>query len=122
MSTLESIRLWEAHTRQHSSKSTHKLYCIVVWRLRDFLPRKAKNITLEHFERFLASLDYLKPNSYNGYLTACKVFGSWLEEHNLPNPTKRLKKKRALNIARCLTEEEYEKVLAVCTPAERDIV
>jgi len=122
MSTIETIQIWGRHIRQHNAKGTHKLYSIAVWRLKDFLPKKAKNITLEHFERFLASLDGLKPNTFNSYLTACKVFGSWLEEHDLPNPTKRLKKKRTLNIARCLTDEEYDKVLAVCNQQERDIV
>ena len=122
LKTKDAISRWAFHVSQHNSPGTHKLYRIVIRRLERFLPQETRDITREHFERFLANLNGLKPNSYNTYVTAVKVFGSWLEEHDLPNPTKKLKKKRVLNIARVLTEAEYRKVLSVCEPGERDVI
>lgn len=123
MSNNETIRLWVAHIRRHQSRGTHILYSRTIWRLKDFLPKQIEVFTLEHLERFLASMEPCSANSHNAYVTALQAFGRWLEEHGLPNPAKKLKRIHAERIpARVLTEEEYDKVVAICDFEERDTI
>lgn len=123
MSSIEAIRLWGAHTRRYKSRGTHILYASTIWRLKDFLPTQIKDVKLEHLERFLASVEGGAANSYNAHITALQSFGAWLSQHDLPNPTAKLKRIRTTHIpARVLIEKELNKLLAICNQRERDIL
>ena len=123
MSTNQTILNWGSYTRRHKSRGTQKLYNRVVWRAKDFLPEKIEDATLEHLEAFLASLGDCAPNTYNASITALQSFGKWLQEHEIPFPAKKLKRIRHTHIpARVLTDDEYEKILAVCDQNELDTV
>lgn len=123
MLSCEAIHLWGAHTRRYKSRGTHISYMSSIWRLRDFLPTRIRDVKLEHLERFLASVEGCAANSFNLHITALQSFGAWLQEHDLPNPAAKLKRIHTTHIpSRVLTENELDKLLAICNQQERDIL
>lgn len=115
MELREATNLWLAYIKRHRSANTYKLYFCTMRRIRKFLPEQAENITLNHLERFLASTEGCAASSYNNYITVLQGFGHWLEGHDLPNPTKKLRRIHKPHIpARVLSESEYNELLIGC--------
>lgn len=121
---LDVIAQWVSYTCQHYSANTCVQYAQVVWKFSAFIPEYVADLTAENIESYLATVRGLKPNSYNAHLVAIKSFCHWVyEDHDLPNPAKRIKPVHAPTIAgRVLTKQEYAKVLAVCTSNEGNII
>lgn len=124
----EGLTLWASHTRRRFSPYTHTRYMRAMRRFAQFAPKYLADLNPEHIERFL---DYLmnhgcSSRSTNTYLTAIKSFCNWLQErHNIwkINPASLVKMlKEAPVKQRVLSEAELQKVLAVCTQRQKDIL
>lgn len=123
MSSIQTIRRWVSYVCQHYSPNTQILYRRVIWQAAKFLPKNIEDWKLEHIEHYLATLQGLAPKGYNAYLVAVKSFGRWCEQHGWPNPARKCKQKRVLMVAsRVLSQEELDKVVAICSLDEKDTV
>lgn len=87
------------------------------------MPTQIEDVKLEHIERYLLTLKGLAANTQNTYITALQSFGHWCADHNWPCPTKKLKKRCCLMVAqRVIDQKQYEKIISVCDPREKDII
>ncbi|MHC4464911.1 MAG: tyrosine-type recombinase/integrase, partial [Planctomycetota bacterium] len=127
MSTRELIGRWVAHNRQVFTPGTCKLYSRVIWRFAQFLPADARNINVEHIDKYVAHLlekEHLSRRSVNSQITAIKSFFRWLHEtYEIPNEAAKFK------VLKCnppkrrfISPEEYEKILGVCQDGESKII
>lgn len=123
MPTDEAIKLWISSIERRCSRNTYELYKRVVWEFFQYAPANCEDLKLEHLEKYLAARQNVKPATINCDIVVLKSFGRWLEDHDLPNPAKKLRKLPQSTIpARCLSEQEYTAVLAVCRPNEKPII
>lgn len=120
--TVDIIRRWLSYISRNFSENTHAQYKSIIWQFYDFAPKYICNLTLEHLEAYMASLNGLASKTINCHIIVLKSFGHWLEDRNLPNPSKKLRKIPEHSQQRILSEQEYEKVLAVCNSKEADVI
>jgi site-specific recombinase XerD len=118
------INLWLKHLEQRYSNATVSLYNFV---LNEFLltlpPGLSKTqITPLHIENYINNL--IKTNhkniTCNRYLAAIRSFFHWAQDnYNVENPTKHIKDLIEIpSDVRCLTEEEYHKIISITTGLE----
>jgi len=96
------------------ASSTQKSYARVLERFFASTPEYISQISIEHLERYILTLQKtLKSSSCNTALAAIKSFYSWLEiTHNIENIANKVKKLKTLPPhQRVLTQEEYIKVI-----------
>jgi len=125
MPTVEAIRRWVAHNRHAFTEQTQAHYSSVIWRFAHAAPKFIKDLTVEHIESYIQTL--LKQSaarSANSHLTCIKSFCRWYSQtYEIPNPAAKI---RTLRMppprSRTLTQIEYEKILAVCTEWEADVI
>ena len=115
---------WLSYIRRYKPR-TQIHYKMVIKRFAKFAPVYAADIKAEHIEHYIEHvLEKYINRTANAHLTALKSFSRWLAEHyDLPNPCLKIKmldedppKVRVLN------DEEYQKILLVCNPQERDVI
>jgi len=127
MSIRTLIRRWVARNRQVFSPGTCKVYSGAIWRFADFIPTDIRNLQVEHIERYVAHLlekEGLKRRSVNSHIGVIKSFCKWCSEtFEIQNEAVKIKvlkydppKRRFIN------EEEYQKVLAVCSDGEGRVI
>lgn len=124
MSTGDAIRRWLRQIERRYSPNTYVQYKMVLWRFADCAPRHIENLTVEHIENYLLSLKKQSNRTVNCHLIAiksfCRTVSSW---YGLKNPAAAIKKLPEVPPKqRVLTEEEYQKVLAVCKDDEADVI
>lgn len=100
-------------------------YRMVIERFAAFAPVYAADLKAEHIEHYIEHvLEKYINRTANAHLTALKSFCRWLAEHyDLPNPCLKIKMlDEDPPKVRVLDDQEYQKVLAVCTPKELDVI
>jgi len=103
--------------------NTQRHYKDTLFRLSPYLPRVIEKVTPEHLDIFVQSLK-MANSSKNARLTPVRSFFRYCEDYlGLPNPTKAVKKLPELPPRqRVVTEDEYEKILAVANPHEKAVI
>ena len=86
-------------------------------------PEIYEQITAEHIERFVMNYPG-KASTRNNQLYRLRTFFRYAEDyHGLPNPASRIKPLRvSLYKQRCITDDEYVAILAVCNQVEKAVV
>lgn len=121
--TYQIIRQWYNYLERHCAITTVRVYKQIIGHCQPYLPKFIQDWKLEHIEHYLNSLGHLSKVTQNNRITALKSFGSWLEDHDLPNPARKLKYLKTIQkMQRTLTQGEYEAVLKVCRPDEKAII
>lgn len=120
MSTHQLIGRWGSYIKRHYSANTVLKYKAIIWRFAEFAPENPQYLTAEHIEMYLDSLIGLSNRSKNSHIACIKSFCRWrADNYELPNPKiKKLPENPPKQ--RFLNDEEYNKVLAICTPQERN--
>jgi len=120
----EATTWWLGYIHRYKPR-TQVHYKMVIERFAAFAPVYAADLKAEHIDRYVNHIlqKYINRTA-NAHLTALKSFCRWLAEHyELPNP--------CLNIkmldedppkVRIIDDLEYQKILAVCKPKERDMI
>jgi len=121
----EPIKIWLQHCRRYYTPRTCEQYRSV---LRVFLGFCDTFSTIEARD-IEAYIDYLlelgkSPNTVNSHLEVLRSFFRYHSEHNaVQNVMVKIKDLHKVPLKqRFLVADEYQKVLAVCNPHERDIV
>lgn len=119
----ELLSEWFTYIEHRLAKNTVIGYKLRLRQLWKAVPAKYKNLTSQQIERFLQNLP-LNVNSVNTYLSAIKSFCHWCEErHDLPNPTRKVKYFKPEPFKqRTVTEEEFDRLLAVATTMEKNVL
>lgn len=119
----EAVTKWSSHLCRFAA-DTKKTYMSIAHRFEAFAPEYLGNLTLEHFERYIGHvLNRSSPQTANIHLMALRSFAKWLALHDIACPVTKMKKMRE-NPAnpRLLSEDEYKAIVAVCRPAEADVI
>lgn len=122
----DAIDEWFAHIRQFSIH-TQSYYRRIILDFSANIPdRPIDKLKTSDFRLYLNSLLLTgkKKSSLNNTVVALRSFGRFLEEtYELPNPCQSIKKFKAEEKVRhFLTYKEYQRILKVCSPRQRDIV
>lgn len=121
----DAIRRWVLYSRLTLAGRTHIHYRMVIWRFRDFAPQYLKDLKLEHIETYLQSIfdKGFTARTVNSHLTAVKSFCRWASDHyDLPNPAKMKMLNEEPPRRRVLSNEEYHKLLKVCSEQEANVL
>lgn len=124
MLTSKAITEWLSYNRRYRPR-TQIHYKMVIARFTFFAPVYAADLKAEHIEHYIEHiLEKYINRTANAHLTALKIFCRWLSEHyDLPNPCLKIKMlDEDPPQVRVLTDREYEKVLSICKPKERDVI
>lgn len=84
-----------------------------------------EDLTSCHIDQYISNLlGHAKNRTGNAHLTAIKSFCHWLaKNYDIPNPAASIDMlKEDPPIQRCLTYEEYKRVLSVCSEQEADLI
>jgi len=99
---------------------------MVIGRFTKFAPVYAANLKAEHIDNYITHVleNNNKNRTANAHLTVLKSFCRWLaENHDVPNPSLEIKMlAEDPPKVRVLDDQEYQKVLDVCKPKERDVI
>lgn len=120
----EAIQGWFKYVANHYAKTTCANYKYQLYLLADYLPNniEIKNVNIETLENFIHQLNVSR-SSKNSAIIALKSFYRYcVDFYDIPNTAAKIKKFKVIHRQRFLTEEEYQKILAVCRPKERAIV
>lgn len=115
---------WLSYNRRYKLR-TQIHYRMVIGRFAKFAPAYISDLKPIHIERYLEHvLEKYINRTANAHLTALKSFCRWLTEHyDLPNPCLKIKMlDEDPPQVRVLDDQEYQKVLSICNPKERDII
>lgn len=111
---------------QNLSVNTQDYYKRTLLGLAAALPDKPiDKLTTADLRKYLTSLLWgRKKSTVNNALMALRNFGRFIvENYDLPNPAASIKKFKAdPSIGRFLNHEQYQKLLSVCKPREKDIL
>lgn len=124
MSFAEATTGWLSYNRRYKSR-TQIHYRMVIERFAIFAPIYAADLKAEHIECYIEHiLEKYINRTANAHLTALKSFCRWLTEYyDVPNPCLKIKMlDEDPPKVRVLDDQEYQKVLAVCKPKERDVI
>lgn len=120
----EVVKCWLNYIVRFTPRTrTH--YRMVITRFIQFAPLYIDQLTIEHIEIYINHIIKRWTNrTANAHLTAIKSFCRYVSEHyNIPNPSLNIKMlDEDPPEVRVLSDEEYQKVLAVCKPKERDVI
>ena len=116
MTMHNALHTFLEYSLNHHSPCTYRNYQRCLWEFADSLPPKILlvSVTSEHIENFINSLS-VKKSTKNSCLIPIKSFFHWAaDSHHVPNPTTNIKFFKVVHNRRYLTEDEFQKVLAVC--------
>ena len=120
----EATNRWLIYNRRFKPR-TQIHYKMVIGRFAKFAPVYAADIKAMHIENYVDTilLKY-KNRTGNAHLAVLKSFCRWLAEYyDLPNPSLKIKTlDEDPPEVRVLNDQEYQKVLTVCKPKERDVI
>lgn len=121
----EAITEWHFDI-QNLSANTQDYYKRTLSGLAAALPDKPiDKLTTAELRKYLTSLLWgRKKSTVNNSLMALRNFGRFISEnYDLPNPVTPIKKFKAEPVVgRFLTNEQYQKLLTVCNPRQKDIL
>lgn len=120
----EASTEWLIHNRRYKPR-TQVHYRMVIGRFAKFAPVYAADIKAKHIDRYIDTvLQKYKNRTGNAHLMALKSFCRWLNEYyDLPNPCLKIKTlDEDPPQVRVLNDQEYQQVLSVCKPKERDVI
>ena len=120
----ESTTGWLGYIRRYKQR-TQIHYRMVIDRFAAFAPIYAADLKAVHIERYIEHVLEKNINrTANAHLTALKSYSRWLTEHyNISNPCRKIKMlDEDPPKVRVLDDREYQKVLNVCKPKERDVI
>jgi site-specific recombinase XerD len=116
------ISNWLSYIELRLTPRTVCHYKMVIWRFAKFMPDDLSNLTVEHIERYLQSIEGIN-RTRNAHLTAIKSFGNYLDAHGMRNPAEKIKMlKEDPPKQRWLSVKDVEKILAACNGAEKKII
>jgi len=119
----DAVTGWSQHICRFSPL-TQSLYLGILHHFQAFSPEYLCNLTLEHFEHYIAHvLARNTPKTANIHLMALKSFARWLNLYNIACPVTKIKKlpENPAN-PRILSDGEYQAILSVCKPKEKDVI
>lgn len=120
----EATNGWLRYIRRYKP-GTQTHYRMVIGRFSAFAPVYATDIKAEHIDHYINHVlqKYINRTG-NAHLTALKSFCRWLAAHyDVPNPCLKIKMlDEDPPQVRVLNDQEYQMVLAVCEPKERDVI
>jgi len=119
-----AVTWWLIYNRRYSLR-TQIHYKMVIERFAGFAPLYAADLKAEHIEHYIEHiLEKYINRTANSHLTALKSFCRWLNEHHdLPNPCLKIKMlDEDPPEVRVLDDLEYQKILNICKPDERDVI
>lgn len=120
----DSTTGWLCYNRRYKIR-TQIHYRMVIGRFAAFAPIYTADLKAEHIERYIEHiLEKYKNRTANAHLTALKSFCRWLaEHHDIPNPCSNIKMlDEDPPKVRVIDHQEYQKVLSVAKPKERDVI
>ena len=120
----EASSKWLIHNRRYKPR-TQIHYKMVINRFAKFAPVHAADLKAQHIEVYIDTiLQEYKNSTGNAHLMTLKSFCRWLTEYyDLPNPCLKIKTlDQDPPQVRVLNDREYQKVLAMCKPKERDVI
>ncbi len=120
----EATTEWLSYNRRYKPL-TRIHYRMVIKRFTAFAPVYAADLKAEHIERYIEHvLEKYINRTANAHLTALKSFCRWLSEHyDVINPCLKIKMlDEDPPQVRVLNDQEYQKVLSICNPKERDVI
>lgn len=122
--SVEAIQRFLQYIERRYSVHTYRVYRTILHRFNEYLPEDVDDLTPEHIERYLSSLQNLTNRSVNHHIATIKSFCRYLEEwHNISSPARKIRKlPEAPPKQRILTEDEYQKILQVCDSIDGDII
>lgn len=104
------------------SKASRKEYSYVLYSWSSSMPATMADLTIEHIERYLLSLqkDH-KESTCDKYIRVLKAFSSWLSQYGYPNWGYRIDHLDAQSYdQRILSRQEYNKVCSAASDKELD--
>ncbi len=121
---MEATTGWLSYNRRYKPR-TQIHYRMVIERFTAFAPVYAADLKALHIDRYINHvLEKYINRTANAHLAALKSFSRWLSEHyDIPNPCLKIKMlDEDPPQVRVLDDQEYQMVLAVCKPKERDVI
>ena len=121
---VSQIQLGYSHFSKRLAANTRVGYSTTLSLFFATVPEIYEQITAEHVEKFVMSFKG-KNSSKNNQLYRIKSFCGYAENYlGLPNPAARIKPlKVTFYKQRCLSDDEYQRILAVCSsPSESAVV
>lgn len=124
MQVAKFIQLWLAHIRRRCAENTYKSYIGIIWRFRQYVPEDPKDLTCEHIENYLQTLNNKSPRTRLCHLMVIKSFCRFLSDyHGFNNVATKVRGRPVCSRPqRVLTEEEYTGVLNVCQAKEKILI
>lgn len=120
----DAITGWHSYIRRYKPR-TQIHYKMVIGRFAKFAPVHAADLKAVHIEHYIEHvLEKYINRTANAHLTALKSFCRWLaENYEVPNPCLKIKMlDEDPPQVRVLDDQEYQKILTVCKPKERDVI
>jgi len=119
----DTVAQWSRYITRYAPATQHQ-YLMILHHFQTWAPEYLCNLTLEHFETYIAHvLNRSSPQTANIHLMALKSFGKWLSLYDIACPVTKIKKMRQNpSNPRILSDVEYQAILSVCRPKEKDVI
>lgn len=120
----DAVNSWLNLAVKCYAPTTYVNYRRYLYRFVDFLPSETrlKDVTIEHLERFLMSLNVRKSSANTAIIVLKSFFRTMNDWTGLPNPTLKLKKYKCIYHQRFLSESEYAELITQATPKEHALL